>query len=165
MKRYQIFHSKMYDRINKKRQWIPPETICLLRNTFNRNHNSTKEVSMESIWHSQTHSNFVFINAEFYLKCITLPNSLMKKELLRIFKKMSLHLHAQTSIFIFYLCMPKVLPPYESLTWPFYLNPTVLFFLCWMLHNEIPVFTWKSFSSRMEIYNIFWSSPFLLKSP
>lgn len=30
MKHYQIFHSKMYDRINKKRLWIPPETICLL---------------------------------------------------------------------------------------------------------------------------------------
>lgn len=30
MQHYQIFHSKMYDRINKKRQWIPPETICLL---------------------------------------------------------------------------------------------------------------------------------------
>lgn len=125
-----------------------PRNHLSTRNTFNRYHNSRKEASMESIWHSKTHSNFVFINAEVYSRCITLPNSLTKKETTKDFQIMSLHLHAQNSIFIFYLCMPEVLPPYESLTRPFYLNPTILFFLCWMLHNKIPVSTLETLFLR-----------------
>lgn len=30
MKHYKILHSKMYVRINKKKHWIPPETMSLL---------------------------------------------------------------------------------------------------------------------------------------
>lgn len=38
------------------------------------------------------------------------------KETTKDFQIMSLNLHAQNNIFIFYLCTPKVLQPYESLT-------------------------------------------------
>lgn len=64
-----------------------------------------------------------------------------------------------------YLYFTFILLPYESLTQPFYLNPAALFFLCWTLHNEIPVFTWKSFSSKPEINSIVCSSSFLLDGP